>query len=68
LRLPIQFEQEISAARLKALVDDSTARFSECERRAVELNADGVRESRWMTRKFALDDCDRNPSILPPPK
>jgi len=60
LHMQFQFEHEMGAIRLRFLVEDPDALFSEYRRRGVECTADGIRDTAWGTREFALYDLDRN--------
>jgi len=60
LHMQFQFEYEMSTIRLRFLVDDPDALYNEYRQRDVECNSDGVRDTPWGTREFALYDLDRN--------
>ena len=60
LHMQFQFEHEMSAIRLRFVVEDPDALFNEYGQRGVECSADGVRDTPWGTREFALYDLDRN--------
>lgn len=60
LHMQFQFEHEMSAIRLRFLVDDPDALFTEYQQRAVQCSAAGIRNTPWGTREFALYDEDRN--------
>ncbi len=60
LHMQFQYEHEMSAIRLRLLVSDPDALFHEYEQRGVELSPNGVRDTAWGTREFALYDLDRN--------
>jgi hypothetical protein len=58
--MQFQFEHEMGTIRLRFLVEDPDALFDEYRRRGVERSPDGVRDTPWMTREFALYDLDLN--------
>jgi hypothetical protein len=58
--MQFQFEHEMSRIRLRFLVDDPDALFTEYGQRGVECSASGIRDTSWGTREFALYDTDRN--------
>jgi hypothetical protein len=58
--MQFQFEHEMSRIRLRFLVDDPDALFTEYAQRGVESSASGIRDTSWGTREFALYDKDRN--------
>ena len=60
LHMQFQFEHEMGTIRLRFLVDDPDALFDEYRRRGVECNPNGVDDTPWGTREFALYDLDRN--------
>ena len=60
LHMQFQYEQEMSTIRLRFLVDDPDALFSEYQQRGVECSASGIRDTPWGTREFSLYDMDRN--------
>lgn len=60
LHLQFQYEHEMSPIRLRFLVDDPDALFSEYQQRGVECSASGIGDTPWGTREFALYDLDRN--------
>jgi catechol 2,3-dioxygenase-like lactoylglutathione lyase family enzyme len=60
LHMQFQFEHEMGTIRLRFLVDDPDALFHEYRQRGVACNSDGVRDTPWGTREFALYDPDRN--------
>ena len=60
LHMQFQFEHEMGTIRLRFLVEDPDALFDEYRRRGVACNPDGVRDTPWGTREFALYDLDRN--------
>jgi hypothetical protein len=55
--MQFQFEQDV---RLRFLVDDPDALFSEYRQRGVKCNPNSVHDTSWGTREFALYDLDRN--------
>jgi uncharacterized glyoxalase superfamily protein PhnB len=60
LHMQFQFEDEMSTSRLRFLATDPDARFSEYGQRGVECTSDGLRDTTWGTREFALYDPDGN--------
>ena len=60
LHMQFQFEHEMSRIRLRFLVDDPDALFGEYQKRGVECSVNGIRDTPWGTREFALFDVDRN--------
>ena len=58
--MQFQFEHEMGTIRLRFLVDDPDALFSEYRQRGVECNPNNVHDTSWGTREFALYDLDRN--------
>jgi catechol 2,3-dioxygenase-like lactoylglutathione lyase family enzyme len=60
LHMQFQFEHEMGTIRLRFLVEDPDALFNEYRRRDVECTANGVQDTPWGTREFALYDLDRN--------
>lgn len=60
LHMQFQFEDEMGTIRLRFLVDDPNALFNEYRERGVECSANGIRDTPWGTREFALYDLDRN--------
>lgn len=60
LHMQFQFEHEMGTIRLRFLVEDPDALFSEYGQRGVECTANGIRNTPWGTREFALYDVDRN--------
>jgi catechol 2,3-dioxygenase-like lactoylglutathione lyase family enzyme len=60
LHMQFQFEHEMGTIRLRFLVDDPDALFTEYGQRGVECTANGIRNTPWGTREFALYDVDRN--------
>ena len=60
LHTQFQFEHEMGTIRLRFLVDDPDALFSEYRQRGVECNPNTVHDTSWGTREFALYDLDRN--------
>ena len=60
LHMQFQYEHEMSTIRLRFLVDDPDALFTEYQQRGVECSASGIRDTPWGTREFALYDMDRN--------
>jgi catechol 2,3-dioxygenase-like lactoylglutathione lyase family enzyme len=60
LHMQFQFEHEMGTIRLRFLVEDPDALFSEYCQRGVECNPNSVHDTSWGTREFALYDLDRN--------
>jgi len=60
LHMQFQFEHEMETIRLRFLVQDPDALFSEYRQRGVECNPNSVHDTSWGTREFALYDFDRN--------
>jgi catechol 2,3-dioxygenase-like lactoylglutathione lyase family enzyme len=60
LHMQFQYEHEMGTIRLRFLVKDPDALFNEYRQRGVACTADGVRDTPWGTREFALYDLDRN--------
>lgn len=60
LHMQFQFEHEMGTIRLRFLVEDPDAIFNEYRLRGVECNPEGVQDTPWGTREFALYDVDRN--------
>jgi catechol 2,3-dioxygenase-like lactoylglutathione lyase family enzyme len=60
VHMQFQFEHEMSSSRLRFLVDDPDALFTEYEHRGVECSASGIHDTAWGTREFALYDIDGN--------
>ena len=60
LHMQFQFEHEMGTIRLRLLVTDPDALFSEYRQRGVECTPNGLRDTPWGTREFALYDVDRN--------
>jgi catechol 2,3-dioxygenase-like lactoylglutathione lyase family enzyme len=60
LHVQFQFEHEMGTIRLRFLVEDPDALFSEYRQRSVECTPNSVRDTPWGTREFALYDLDRN--------
>ena len=60
LHMQFQFEHEMSEIRLRFLVDDPDTLFNEYRQRSVECSAEGIRDTPWGTREFALYDLDHN--------
>ena len=60
LHMQFQFEYEMGTIRLRFLVEDPDTLFKEYNQRGVECTTDGVRNTPWGTREFALYDLDRN--------
>ncbi len=60
VHMQFQFEHEMGTIRLRFLVEDPDALFDEYRTRSVECSPNGVRDTPWMTREFALYDLDRN--------
>ena len=60
IHMQFQFEHEMSTIRLRFLVEDPDALFNEYQQRGVEFSANGIRDTPWGTREFALFNIDRN--------
>jgi catechol 2,3-dioxygenase-like lactoylglutathione lyase family enzyme len=60
LHMQFQFEYEMATIRLRFLVEDPDALFNEYRQRGIECTPNGVRNTPWGTREFALYDLDRN--------
>ncbi|MDB5810171.1 MAG: glyoxalase/bleomycin resistance/extradiol dioxygenase family protein [Betaproteobacteria bacterium] len=60
VHMQFQFEHEMSRIRLRFLVDAPDALFSEYQQRSVECSCNGICNTAWETREFALYDLDRN--------
>ena len=60
LHMQFQFEHEMGTIRLRLLVADPDALFTEYRQRGVECFPNEVRDTPWGTREFALYDVDRN--------
>jgi catechol 2,3-dioxygenase-like lactoylglutathione lyase family enzyme len=60
LHMQFQYEHEMGTIRLRFLVEDPDALFAELRQGGVECTRDGVRDTPWGTREFALYDLDRN--------
>jgi catechol 2,3-dioxygenase-like lactoylglutathione lyase family enzyme len=60
LHMQFQFEHEMGTTRLRLLVSDPDALFSEYREHGVECTPNAVRDTPWGTREFALYDLDRN--------
>ncbi len=60
LHVQFQFEHEMATTRLRFLIKDPDVLFNEYRQRGVECSPNGIRDTSWGTRKFALYDLDRN--------
>ena len=60
LHMQFQFEYEMGTTRLRFLVENPDALIDEYRQRGVECTSDGVHDTPWGTREFALYDLDRN--------
>jgi catechol 2,3-dioxygenase-like lactoylglutathione lyase family enzyme len=60
LHMQFQFEHEMGTIRLRFLVDDPDSLFDEYRQVGVESSGNGIRNTAWGTREFALYDLDRN--------
>ena len=58
--MQFQYEHEMGTIRLRFLVEDADALFSEYRQRGVECSASGIRDTPWGTREFHVRDPDRN--------
>jgi catechol 2,3-dioxygenase-like lactoylglutathione lyase family enzyme len=60
VHMQFQYEHEMGTIRLRFLVEDPDALFNEYRQRDIECTPNGLRETPWGTREFALYDLDRN--------
>ena len=60
LHIQFQFEHDMGTIRLRFLVENPDALFSEYRQRGVECTHSGIYDTHWGTREFALYDLDRN--------
>jgi catechol 2,3-dioxygenase-like lactoylglutathione lyase family enzyme len=60
LHMQFQFEHEMGTIRLRFLVEDPDALFSEYRQRGIECTSNSIRDTPGGTREFALYDLDRN--------
>lgn len=60
VHMQFQYDHEMSTIRLRFLVDDPDALFTEYQQRRVECSPSGIRDTPWGTRELALYDTDRN--------
>ena len=60
LHMQFQFEYEMSTIRLRFLVEDPDVLYDEYKQRGVECSSQGIHNTPWGTREFALYDLDRN--------
>jgi catechol 2,3-dioxygenase-like lactoylglutathione lyase family enzyme len=60
LHMQFQYEHEMGTIRLRFLVEDLDTLFDEYRRRGVACTPNGLRDTPWGTREFALYDPDRN--------
>jgi catechol 2,3-dioxygenase-like lactoylglutathione lyase family enzyme len=60
LHMQFQYEHEMGTIRLRFLVADPDALFTEYRQCGVECTPNGIRDTPWGTREFALYDPDRN--------
>ena len=60
LHMQFQYEHEMGTIRLRFLVEDPDALFEEYQKQGVECSPNGIRNTPWRTREFALYDLDRN--------
>jgi catechol 2,3-dioxygenase-like lactoylglutathione lyase family enzyme len=60
LHMQFQFVHEMGTIRLRLLVEDPDVLLDEYRRRGVECTPNGLRDTPWGTREFALYDLDRN--------
>ena len=58
LHMQFQYEHEMGTIRLRFLVEDPDALFNEYRQNDVTCAPDGVRNTPWGTREFALYDVD----------
>src|SRR6476660_6450963 len=52
LHMQFQYEHEMSTIRLRFLVDDPDALFTEYQQRGVECSESGIRDTPWGTREL----------------
>ena len=60
LHMQFQFEHEMGTTRLRFLVEDPDALYEEYRQRGIECSPQGIHNTPWGTREFALYDVDRN--------
>jgi catechol 2,3-dioxygenase-like lactoylglutathione lyase family enzyme len=60
LHMQFQFEHEMGTIRLRFLVENPDLLFDEYRQRGVACTPNGIRDTPWGTREFALYDLDRN--------
>jgi catechol 2,3-dioxygenase-like lactoylglutathione lyase family enzyme len=60
LHMQFQFEHEMGTIRLRFLVENPDLLLNEYRQRGVECAPNGIRDTPWGTREFALYDLDRN--------
>jgi catechol 2,3-dioxygenase-like lactoylglutathione lyase family enzyme len=60
LHMQFQFEHEMGTIRLRLLIKDPDALLNEYRQRGLECTPNGIRDTPWGTREFALYDLDRN--------
>jgi catechol 2,3-dioxygenase-like lactoylglutathione lyase family enzyme len=60
LHMQFQFEYEMGTIRLRFLVENPDILFDEYKQRGVECSSQGIHNTPWDTREFALYDLDRN--------
>ena len=60
LHMQFQYEYEMSTIRLRFLVEDPDALYEEYRQRGIECSNQGIHNTPWGTREFALYDVDRN--------
>jgi hypothetical protein len=58
--MQFQFDYEMTTIRLRFLVEDPDTLFSDYRQRGVECTPNGVHDTPWGTREFALYDLDHN--------
>ncbi len=60
LHMQFQFAHEMGTIRLRFLVEDPDVLFDQYLGRGLECTPNGLRDTPWGTREFALYDPDRN--------
>jgi catechol 2,3-dioxygenase-like lactoylglutathione lyase family enzyme len=60
LHLQFQYDYEMNTIRLRFLVEDPDALYQEYRRSGIECTPEGIHDTPWGTREFALYDMDRN--------
>ena len=60
LHMQFQYEYEMGTIRLRFLVEDPDTLYEEYRQRGIECSPQGIHNTPWGTREFALYDVDRN--------